>query len=67
MEMLQVIPGIGPVRARALLARFGGIRALVAGSLDEIAEVHGLGRVMAARVHRIVDDGFEQVGDSLTR
>lgn len=67
MEMLQAIPGIGPLRARALLARFGGIRALVAASLDEIAEVDGLGPTMAARVHKIFGDRLEQVGASFTR
>ncbi len=66
IEMLQAIPGIGPSRARALLVRFGGIPALVSASLDEIAKVDGIGRVMAARVQGVVGDSGAGLGVALT-
>jgi ERCC4-type nuclease len=56
MEMLQAIPGIGPGRAHALLARFGGIAALTRASLREVAEVEGFGAKLATRVCWLLRD-----------
>ncbi len=47
---LAGIPGIGVARQRALLTRFGSVRALREASEDEIAAVPGFSRVLAARV-----------------
>jgi excinuclease ABC subunit C len=38
---LAAVPGIGPVRQRALLERFGSVRALRAATAEEIATVPG--------------------------
>lgn len=47
---LSQIPGIGPARQQALLARFGSVRALREASADDIARVGGLSRGLAERV-----------------
>jgi excinuclease ABC subunit C len=40
---LDGIPGLGEVRRKALLRRFGSLKKLAAASADEIAEVPGIG------------------------
>jgi excinuclease ABC subunit C len=47
---LSSIPGIGPTRQQALLARFGSVRALKEATPEEIARVPGFSTVLAARV-----------------
>ncbi|MGH7504353.1 MAG: excinuclease ABC subunit UvrC, partial [Longimicrobiales bacterium] len=47
---LSQIPGIGPARQQALLARFGSVRALRDASAEEISRVGGLSRTLAERV-----------------
>jgi excinuclease ABC subunit C len=44
------VPGIGPVRQRALLERFGSVRALKAATADEIAAVPGFSRKLAGQI-----------------
>lgn len=44
------VPGIGPNRQQALLARFGSLKGIREASEDEIARVPGLSRVLARRV-----------------
>jgi len=44
------IAGLGPARRKALLARFGSLRKLRAASVDEIAQVPGVGPELAQRV-----------------
>jgi excinuclease ABC subunit C len=47
---LDDIPGLGPARRQALLARFGSVRRLRAADVAEIAEVRGIGPTLAAAV-----------------
>ena len=42
-SLLDDVPGLGEVRRKALMRRFGSLKALRAASLDEIAEVPGIG------------------------
>ncbi len=44
---LSEIPGVGPARQRALLERFGSVRALGAADPGEIAAVAGIGPALA--------------------
>ncbi len=47
---LSEIPGIGPTRQRALLARFGSVRAIRAASPEQIAAVDGFSVKLAERI-----------------
>jgi excinuclease ABC subunit C len=47
---LAGVPGIGPARQRALLARFGSVKALRGASAEEIARVGGVPLGVAERV-----------------
>ncbi|MFH1137317.1 MAG: excinuclease ABC subunit UvrC, partial [Pseudomonadota bacterium] len=48
---LDVIPGVGPARRKALLDHFGSLDAVKGADLDELSRVQGLGRAAAAKVH----------------
>lgn len=48
---LEDIPGIGPVRAKLLLAAFGGLARLKRAQEDDIAAVRGISRAEAAAVY----------------
>src|SRR5690554_2274732 len=47
---LSLVPGVGPGRIRALLARFGSARAALCSSKEAIAAVPGLGSQTAEAV-----------------
>ncbi len=46
-SQLDAIPGIGPRRRRALLARFGSLDKIRAASVEELATVQGMSRAAA--------------------
>lgn len=47
---LSAIPGVGPARQRALLDRFGSMRAVAAAGEEEIATLPGFGPALARKV-----------------
>ena len=47
---LDDIPGIGPARRRALLKRFGSVKALKAATLEELLQVPGMNRPAAEAI-----------------
>ena len=49
---LDAVPGIGPKRKRALLRKFGSVKALRAAPLEEIASTKGVSRRLAETVKR---------------
>ncbi|MDP6409077.1 MAG: excinuclease ABC subunit UvrC [Planctomycetota bacterium] len=54
---LDAIPGVGSVRRRALLRRFGSVGALEAASVEEIAGVRGIGAELARTVREHLREG----------
>lgn len=49
--VLAEIPGLGPARVKELLRHFGSVARLKAATPSEIAEVKGIGPVLAETVH----------------
>jgi excinuclease ABC subunit C len=56
---LDGVPGLGEVRRKALLRRFGSLKRLAAADVDEIAEVPGIGRRTAEAVAAALRGGAE--------
>ncbi len=50
-SMLDDIPGLGEKRVRTLLRHFGSIKRVKAATLDELADVSGIGAGLAAQIH----------------
>lgn len=55
-SVLEVIPNLGEVRRRELLAHFGGIRELLGASQDDIAKVKGIGKVLANTIYKALHE-----------
>ncbi len=53
---LQELPGIGPSRRAALLKHFGGLAAIQAASVEELAAVDGIGLKMAAGIREALHE-----------
>jgi len=51
---LDDVDGVGPARKRALLRRFGSVKAMRAVTTDELATVPGVGPALAERIKRAV-------------
>jgi excinuclease ABC subunit C len=49
-SVFDEIEGIGPVRKKALLKRFGSVRRMREASVDELAETPGIPRELAERL-----------------
>ncbi|MDO5651226.1 MAG: excinuclease ABC subunit UvrC [Moraxella sp.] len=55
-SVLEVIPGLGAVRRRDLLNHFGGITQLIGASEREIADVKGIGKVLANTIYKALHE-----------
>ncbi|MFX0066316.1 MAG: ERCC4 domain-containing protein [Candidatus Hermodarchaeota archaeon] len=59
-EMMTSVPGINLSHADTLLKKFGSIKDLSLASKEELQEVQGIGKVLAYRVHKILNTSYEQ-------
>lgn len=50
-SVLEEVPGLGAARIRALLRHFGSVTALRGATVEQIAELPGIGPKLAAAVH----------------
>ena len=48
---LDSLPGIGPARRKALIARFGGLSGVRGASIEQLAEIPGISRELAEKIH----------------
>ncbi len=62
---LSLVPGVGPGRIRALMARFGSATAVMEASLKALAAVPGLGPQTATAI--AVFDAYDAVEEQLRR
>jgi excinuclease ABC subunit C len=51
---LDAVPGVGPKRKKALLKKFGSVKAIREADVDEIASTVGFTRALAARVKELI-------------
>jgi DNA excision repair protein ERCC-4 len=55
-HVLQGLPGVGPERARRLLARFGSVAAVMTAARNELADVAGIGPGVAGKIRWAVEE-----------
>ena len=54
-SVLDAIPGIGSERRRRLLRHFGSVKRMHAASVEELAQVPGISRLLAASIHQALE------------
>jgi ERCC4-type nuclease len=62
MRVLKGLPGVGPVRARALLDSFGSIAALVNADASRLADVDGIGQRTAEAIRGVLEEAPPRYG-----
>ncbi len=66
---LEEIPGVGAGRRKVLLKHFGSVKGVRGATIEQLAEVEGLGPAVAERIHaflhgRSADEGDDEVRDA---
>ncbi len=70
-SVLEDIPGVGDGRKKALLRHFGSLKKIREATIEELAEVEGLGPAVAERIHAFLhghmqtpEDGADAVREA---
>jgi len=62
LYILQGLPGIGPARARRLLARFGRVEAVMTANPEALSMVPGIGRRIAEKLRWSLEETRREYG-----
>jgi excinuclease ABC subunit C len=63
-SVLEDVPGVGEGRKKALLRHFGSLKRIREASIEELAEVDGLGPAVAERLHAWLHAGsIQELGE----
>jgi len=54
--ILQGLPGVGPKRARQLIARFGSVAAVMTAGAEALSDIEGLGPGTIAKIRSAVEE-----------
>jgi Fanconi anemia group M protein len=54
------LPGVNTTLAKRLLAKFGNVREVIHASIEQLEEVHGIGKTKAKAIRRALDAPYEQ-------
>ena len=57
---LDTVPGLGPAKKKALMARFGSLKNIRAASLDELTTAVGIGPALAEQIYHTLHADIEQ-------
>jgi len=60
-RVVEMLPGTGLVIARELLKKFGTIEKIASASVEELAEVKGVGKAKAGAIRRVFAELYEDV------
>jgi excinuclease ABC subunit C len=55
-SVLDDIPGLGPVKKKAVLAHFGSLKKVAAATVLELAEVPGIGPIQAEQIWQFLNE-----------
>jgi excinuclease ABC subunit C len=51
-SQLEDIPGVGPKKRAQLLQYFGGVKGVAQASVEDLLQVHGISKSLAAEIYR---------------
>ncbi len=56
--VVESLPSVGPVSARALLEKFGSVQAVFGAPPEELVGVEGIGPIRAERIRKLIEEKY---------